>query len=113
MIYPDMIVKFTSLSLSDQSGNFTQTSDDTVSEVPKSLADKICSYFCVGLELGSPYLSLTFGFGGPNGPKIIVTINALVAPSTSYHFADGTEACHVLIYSSEDNQLTLGDSFLR
>lgn len=135
-VYSGMRVEFTSLSLKDPSGNVTLTSDDTVAiaildsgstatSVPKSLADKIYSYFGVRLEfgqipvlpcnLGTADVSLTFEFGGANGPKITVPISAFVDQSTgsSLRFADGTVACKLLIDSSDDDQLILGDSFLR
>lgn len=131
--YNSMFVEFTSLFLKDPSGNFTLTGDNTValalldsgttnSYLPKPLADDIYSYFGARLEFDSAYLpcnlatadvSLTFGFGGANGPKITVPIGDVVAASTDYSFADGTEACELLINYSADDLLILGDSFLR
>ena len=137
MIYSEMIVEFTSLYINGPSGNFTLTGNDTValafldsgttiSELPKVLADKIYSYFGVRREFGVPYLpcnlstadvNLSFGFSGANGPKISVPIGALVDTSvdkwSAYRFADGTEACELLLDYSEDDALLLGDSFLR
>ncbi|MCJ1422725.1 hypothetical protein MMC29_000605 [Sticta canariensis] len=135
-VYDSMFVEFTSLSFKDPSGNVTLTSDDTVtlaildsgsagSKVPKPLADKIFSYFGARMEFGAPFLpcnlatadvSLTFGFGGANGPKITVPIGALVSPSDptdQYHFADGIEACRLLVFYAEGDYMILGDSFLR
>ena len=135
-VYERLFIEFTSLSFKDPSGNVTLTDDNTVtlavldsgstgSSVPKPLADKIFSYFGARMEFGAPFLpcnlatadvSLTFGFGGANGPKITVPIAALVSPSDpteQYHFADGTEACKLLVSYAQDDYLVLGDSFLR
>lgn len=132
-IYDRLVVEFTSLSLTDPSGSVTLTNGDTVilanldsgttgSDLPPSLANKIYSYFGSRLEFGTPYLpcnfakanaSLTFGFGGGNGPKITVPIGAFVAAPDGSHFHDGTEACELLINSGDDDGLVLGDSFLR
>lgn len=128
-----MIVDFTSLSLKDPSGNVTLISDDAVvlaildsgstsSHLPKSLVDTVYSYFGVRLEYGRPFLpcnlatanaSLTFGFGGANGPKITVPISTFVSAPDNEHFADGTEACLLLLEYSDDGLAILGDSFLR
>lgn len=132
-MYDFLAVEFTSLTLKDPSESVTLTDDGTVilalldsgttsSQLPQSLINKIYSYFGARLEFGHPYLpcnfakanaSLTFGFGGGNGPKINVPIGAFVAPPDGSHFHDGTEACPLLIDSGDDNELVLGDSFLR
>lgn len=135
-LYDRLFVEFTSLSLKYPSGNATLTGDDTVTlavldsgstacSVPKPLADKIYSYFGVRTEFGVPFLpcnlatadfSLTFGFGGANGPKITVPIGALVSasdPTDQYRFADETQACKLLMSPGQDDFLVLGDSFLR
>ena len=134
-VYSRMNVEFTSLSLKDPSGNVTLTGDGTVAiatldsgttgtQIPVSLADKIYSYFGVRLEFGDiPFLpcnlatadvSLTFEFGGSNGPKVTVPIASFVDSSDGpFKFADGTDACQLLISYSDDDSLLLGDSFLR
>lgn len=121
-------VEFTFLSLKDPSGNVTVTSDDTVAValldsgttgtfLPSSLVDTIYNYFGVQLESGNSYLpcshatadeSITFGFGGANGPKITVPISAFMGAPVN-----GAEDCRLLISASNDDQLILGDSFLR
>ncbi|MCJ1466173.1 hypothetical protein MMC07_004792 [Pseudocyphellaria aurata] len=132
-IYNSMLVELTSVSLKEPSGNVTLTSDGSVAlvlldsgttstQLPKSLTDQIYSHFGVRMEFGRAFLpcnrgtadvSLTFGFGGANGPKITVPISAFVSPSTNFfRFADGTEACTLLIDYATDAAI-LGDSFLR
>lgn len=128
-----MLVELTSVSLKEPSGNVTLTTDGSVAlvlldsgttttQLPKSLTDQIYSYFGVRMEFGRPFLpcnrgtvdvSLTFGIGGANGPKITVPISAFVSASTNFfRFADGTEACILLIDYAKD-EVILGDSFLR
>ncbi|MCJ1269736.1 hypothetical protein MMC22_009629 [Lobaria immixta] len=127
--YSALYVEFTSLSLKDSSGSATLTGDDdvvlavldsgtTATYLPSSLANQIYSHLGVQSEYGLPLVpcdtaksdaSLTFGFGGANGPKITVPMSQLVDASST----GSSDACRLLISYSSDYELLLGDSFLR
>ncbi|MCJ1415311.1 hypothetical protein MMC32_001643 [Xylographa parallela] len=60
--------------------------------------------------------SLTFGFGGPTGPRIVVPFSELLSEiSEPYHFPDGSQAC-IWGIQPTNKQIDInlfGDTFMR
>ena len=130
-------IQLTSLTLEDKSGNSSLIPDGSVvwatldtgasiCEAPAEIVDPI--YAAAGVlqdnsTRGFPLIpcnmstadaNFTFGFGGPQGPQISVSIKDFVQPLPyNVTFQDGSPACVFGVRSSPDPMLLLGDTFLR
>ncbi|KAI4231528.1 MAG: hypothetical protein LQ352_008400 [Teloschistes flavicans] len=72
------------------------------------------NYPAVSCNLSTAAATFTFGFGGPNGPQISVSMAEFVAPwQNNITFADGTPACSFNLRPVDTPDAVLGDSFLR
>ena len=136
-IYREFLVELTSISLNDRTGSVALTAKDTVilamldsgttsSYLPQKVTEQIFAYFdaktdgdrspTVCCDIAAANMSLTFGFGGPSGPKIIVPASEFVAPLVNnLGYAQGSKACYLRMRHMESlgDQVLLGDSFLR
>ena len=137
--YSEFRVALTSVSVIDKSGtrplttgNYTSAalldSGTTVLQIDPDIADAIFKGFGV-TTIGTTQLipcsyrrsnvSLSFGFGGPGGPRVIVPLREMIldlpsrtgSPPT---YDNGVPACNLGISaSSPAGGVILGDSFLR
>ncbi|RMZ88152.1 hypothetical protein DV736_g4615, partial [Chaetothyriales sp. CBS 134916] len=132
--YTAFYVALTGISVKDESGSRLLTPSDfavpalldsgtTLQMLPADVFKSISSGFGI-VEGFVPCVyrnapaSLVYHFGGPSGPSIEVPISSLVdLPGTSqadsYTFADDTPACQFNAISESDNDVILGDSFMR
>lgn len=98
----------------------------TTTFLPRAMAEAVHSAAGVlnsNATSNRPYLScnmstaaatFTFGFGGPLGPQISVSMADFVHPfANNITFGDGTPACYFDLESSDYPYAVLGDSFLR
>ena len=68
----------------------------------------------VSCNMSTAAATFTFGFGGPLGPQISVSMADFVHPfANNITFGDGTPACYFDLESSDYPFAVLGDSFLR
>ena len=100
-------------------------SGTTSSYFPSAISQKILDAFgavqdpaiqapLVACDLSTSKATFVFGFGGSSGPKITVPIAQLVRDYDGQTvFKDGSPACGLQIITSEEDQVILGDSFLR
>ena len=102
-------------------------SGSSASSIPPSLLTPLLSYLgattdpnvgqaTVPCNLSTAAATFTFGFGGPNGPKITVPVSDFVTPhdkkTEHLQYADGTPACLLTFSPSDNPQMILGDDFL-
>ncbi|KAL8843706.1 MAG: hypothetical protein Q9176_001914 [Flavoplaca citrina] len=130
-------VQMTSLTLNTDSGASALISPETVlyahldsgsstNWLPSSMAEAVYSAAGVMRDASTqnrPYVAcnmstaaatFTFGFGGPLGPQISVSMADLVYPFTNnITFGDGTPACYFDLESTQKPYAILGVSFLR
>ncbi|KAL8877985.1 MAG: hypothetical protein Q9198_004111 [Flavoplaca austrocitrina] len=129
-------IQMTSLTFEDRSGltdlfpegtifRVLVDTGGTLSLLPQSVAHAMYSAADVVIVDGEPLVScdlttltsnFTFGFGGPDGAKIIIPLREFVVPAMSggLAFPDGTPACHFGVeVSSWPTAGILGDTFLR
>ncbi|MBS4469550.1 hypothetical protein KHP32_22785, partial [Cronobacter sakazakii] len=57
--------------------------------------------------------SLIYHFGGEGGPSIDVPLKAILDVEAAGQFDDGRDACYLNIIAESDNDVILGDSFMR
>ncbi|KAL8998790.1 MAG: hypothetical protein Q9169_002240 [Polycauliona sp. 2 TL-2023] len=129
-------IQMTSLVLEDESGMSELFPENTtikvlldtgatLSTLPRSIAEALYKAAGVVVVDGEPLVAcsmkaaeatLFFGFGGPEGPQILVAVSELIVPALSegLEFADGNPACRFGV-EINDNQFdgVLGDTFLR
>ncbi|KAL8646376.1 MAG: hypothetical protein Q9210_006178, partial [Variospora velana] len=134
----------TSLTLNDKIGNSSLLPSDTVlwanldtgatfTYLPEAMTGALYAAAgvlndastynasAVSCNLSTADANFTFGFEGPNGQQISVSVRELVTPippeTGSFNFAGGTPACIFGVYTSESKGLgqgaILGDSLLR
>ncbi|KAM7191810.1 Aspartic peptidase domain containing protein [Naviculisporaceae sp. PSN 640] len=141
-LYTEFTVALTSLHASSPSGTDTLTSDSfpisvlldtgtTLAYLPTDIATQVWE------EVGAIYLNefrsavvpcslasskgyFTFGFAGPNGPRLNVSMDELVLDLTTGNPLvfengpyEGQDACQFGIQNSTGGQYILGDTFLR
>ncbi|KAL9607798.1 MAG: hypothetical protein Q9167_007316, partial [Letrouitia subvulpina] len=135
-----MTVEFTSLTVN--AGGKTSVIQDnvvraaildsgsTAAALPADLADAIAKYFgavsdpnfsrpLVPCGLSEADAQFVFQFGGTSGPKISVSARDLVSeprfvsPDFRLRFKDGSDACFLGVYTTTEDFLLLGDTFLR
>lgn len=99
-------------------------SGSTISYFPSSLITSVYSYLGVNTEGDYPTVpcsistadaSLTFGFGGPDGPKITIPLSNFIVPHPEYSgFSNpySTPACVLNLFDSGESISILGDNFL-
>lgn len=131
----EVAIEMTSIGLTDGSGTSSLTdsklvvpalldSGTTLIQLPTDMAQKILDTVgaiqdpsigqpLVPCNLSTAKATYVFGFGGSSGPKINVPISQLIDPPDGTVFADGTLACGFDIIGNDEDQVILGDSFLR
>lgn len=140
--FTSFIVALTSLTAKSSTGNDTLTSTGfpipvvldsgtTLSYLPTDLAEQVWretgAIYNAAIDLAVIPCSMqnskgtfTFGFAGPDGPKITVGMDELVldltsgqAPTFSSGKYKGQEACEFGIQNFSSDPFLLGDTFLR
>lgn len=132
----EVAVEMTSVELKSDAGTISLTdknlvvpalldSGTTSAYFPSDISQKILDAFgavedplspnpLVACNLSTSKATFVFGFGGSSGPKISVPIAQLVREYDGVTvFKDGTAACELQIQTSEEDQVILGDTFLR
>lgn len=134
----EFAVEWTSFTAASSSGItdlFTSDSDEvpiytlldsgsTSSYFPSSLLTYVYSYLGANTEgdyltvpcsISTADASLTFGFGGPDGPKITVPLSNFITPHSEtpdLFYADNTPACVLTLRDNGASGSILGDNFL-
>ena len=123
----------TGVAINDDSGTRTLTdssfqypalidSGTTSQDLPGDLANAIWNGLgavgpnqLVACSLRNSNASLTYSFGGDNGPSITVPISEVITlPDGQSTFTDGTPECSLAVNdNSSGNGVILGDSFMR
>ncbi|KAL8684157.1 MAG: hypothetical protein Q9218_008396, partial [Villophora microphyllina] len=132
-----LAVQMTSITLNDKIGASpllpnntaiyaTLDSGASITLLPRPVAELIYSaagvlddnatqnYPVVPCNLSTAAATFTFGFAGPLGPQISVSMAEFVLPwQNNITFADGTPACSFNLRPVDTPDAILGDSFLR
>jgi len=133
-------VAFTSLSATSSSGTDTLTpsnyataaildSGTTITLLPDDIAEAVFQELgaTVSAQLDAAVVpcsladndgTINYGFGGPGGPVIKVSVNELVLPLVLSNgriptYTDGSPACQLGIQAAGDLPVLFGDTFLR